>query len=346
MKKTVLVTGASGSIGSATLAELLKHPAQFDIRVLDVKTNRSQQILKPHSRDVELIWGDLRVPGSFDEAARGVEAVIHLAAIIPPLADRQPALAEAVNVQGTANLIETLQRCAPDAFLLYSSSVSVYGDRVTTPWITVTDPLRPSDGDYYAVTKIKAEELVQRSGLAWSIFRLTGIFGPTSSYDPLLFHMPLDTHLEFATTRDTGRALVRALDQAAPLIGRVSNLGGGARCRVIYRDFVERSFKQAGLGRLDFPHGAFAERNFHCGYFADSADLENRLHFQRDSLESYLAWQAQFVSPLQRRLTSGFRTIIKRQLLTRSEPYQALKERDRHLLRRFFGEPRLSAGPA
>lgn len=344
MKKTVLLTGASGSIGSAVLAELLTRKAQFNIRVLDVKTKRSQQILAPYSNDVELIWGDLRVPGSLDETVRGVETVIHLAAIIPPLADHQPALAEAVNVQGTRHLIEALQRRAPEVCLLYSSSVSVYGDRVARPWITVTDRLCPSHGDYYAVTKIAAEEHVKQSGLNWSIFRLAAIFGPTARVDPLLFHMPLETCLEFATTRDTGRALVHALDRADQLIGRTFNLGGGERCRVIYRDFLERCFTQAGLGRLDFPRGAFAERNFHCGYFEDSGDLENILHFQRDSFESYLVWRAQFTPSLQRWLTSGFKTIIRQQLLKRSEPYQALKERNLRLMRRFFGEARPSDG--
>jgi nucleoside-diphosphate-sugar epimerase len=311
-----------------------------------VKTKRAQQILRPYSNDVELVWGDLRVPGSLDEAVRGVDAVIHLAAIIPPLADRQPALAEAVNVQGTRHLIDALQRCAPGAFLLYSSSVSVYGDRVATPWITINDPLCPSDGDGYAVTKIAAEERVKHSGLNWSIFRLAAIFGPTARVDPLLFHMPLETRLEFATTRDTGRALVRALACAAQLIGRTFNLGGGERCRVIYRDFLERCFLQAGLGRLDFPRGAFAERNFHCGYFEDSGDLENILHFQRDSFESYLAWRAQFTPAVQCWLAGSFKTPIKRQLLNRSEPYRALKDRNLRLMRRFFGEAHPSDGQA
>ena len=125
MKQTVLVTGAAGAVGSAVLAELMAHQVQFNIRALDVKTKHAQQILKPYANAVEVNWGDLCVPGSFDAAVRDVDAVIHLAAIIPPLADQQPALAEAVNVQGTANLIDALQRCAPGAFLLFSSSVSV-----------------------------------------------------------------------------------------------------------------------------------------------------------------------------------------------------------------------------
>src|SRR5512141_1384400 len=74
MKQTVLVTGAAGAVGSAVLAELLTHRTQFTVRALDVKTTRSQQILKPYSKEVEVCWGDLRVPGSFDAAVRGVEA--------------------------------------------------------------------------------------------------------------------------------------------------------------------------------------------------------------------------------------------------------------------------------
>jgi hypothetical protein len=61
---------------------------------------------------------------------------------------------------------------------------------------------------------------------------LTGIFDPRQKLDPLLFHMPLNTCIEMATTRDTGYALVEALEHVAELQGRTFNLGGGEKCPV------------------------------------------------------------------------------------------------------------------
>jgi nucleoside-diphosphate-sugar epimerase len=291
---------------------------------------------------VEIRWVDLTDRAGVDASVQGIDAAIHLAAIIPPLADHQPALAERVNVQGTQNLVEALQRHAPDAFFLYSSSVSVYGDRVKNPWIKVTDLLRPSEGDYYAVTKIKAEQIINSSNLRWSIFRLTGIFNPRQKLDPLLFHMPLDTCIEMATTRDTGYALVEALEHIDTLQECTFNLGGGEKCRVTYRDLLQGCFAAAGLNDMDFPVEAFADHNFHCGYFLDSDELERILHFQRDSLDDYLAWYAQHVPPVRRWISGVLRRPIKRYLLRQSDPYRALQQHDRKLIRRFFRNAKLT----
>ena len=342
MKKTILLTGAAGAIGLETLRELARHHDQYTIRVLEVRNKRAEKILHPFNSAVEICWGDLTDRASFEACVAGVEAVIHLAAIIPPLADYQPALAERVNVQGTQNLIEALQQSAPHAFFLYTSSVSVYGDRVTSPWIHVTDPLCPSEGDYYAVTKIKAEQIIKSSGLRWSIFRLTGIFNPRQKLDPLLFHMPLDTCIEMATTRDTGYALAQALDHAENLHGRTFNLAGGEKCRTTYRDLLQGCFAAAGLRDMDYPPEAFAERNFHCGYFLDSDELERILHFQRDSFDDYLDWFAQFVPSQRRWISRLLHRPIKRYLLRQSDPYRALQQHDRKLIQRFFRNAKLT----
>ncbi len=343
MKKTILLTGAAGAIGLETLRELVRRKEQATIRVLEIRNKRTEKILQPFSGEVDICWGDLTDRASIEACVREVDAVIHLAAIIPPLADHRPALAERVNVQGTQNLIEAVQHHAPQAFFLYTSSVSVYGDRVENPWIRVTDPLCPSEGDYYAVTKIRAEQLVRASDLPWSLIRLTGIFSPQQKIDPLFFHMPLNTCIEMATTRDTGYALAQVVEHVPELQGRTFNLGGGAACRVVYRDLLRGCFARTGLGDLDFPADAFAEQNFHCGYFADSDELERILHFQRDSFEDYLDWYTQNLSPARKRLVTWLRRAIKQQLLQRSEPYQALRRRDAKLIQRFFRQTKRPA---
>ena len=334
--KLILLTGAAGAVGQEALRELARRKDRYALRVVEVRNPRTEKVLRPFCNDADIRWVDLTDRAALEACAQGVDGVIHLAAIIPPRADHQPALAERVNVQGTQNLIEALQACAPDAFFLYSSSVSVYGDRVENPWIKVSDQLRPSEGDYYAVTKITAEQIIKNSGLRWSIFRLTGIFNPRQKLDPLLFHMPLDTCIEMATTRDTGYALVEALAHRDELKGRTFNLGGGEKCRVTYRDLLQGCFTAAGLRDMAFPPEAFADHNFHCGYFLDSDELERILHFQRDSFEDYLAWYAQHVPPLRRWISGVLRRPIAQYLLRQSDPYRALQQRDHKLIRRFF----------
>ena len=266
---------------------------------------------------------------------REKDFVIHLCAIIPPLADKDPELAYNVNVTGTENLIRSLEQHSPDAFLIYSSSISVYGDRLKDPMIMADDPLVPSEGDEYAKTKIRAEQIISGSRLDWSIFRLTAIMGK-HKVSELMFHMPLSTMLEIGTPEDTGRAFIYALDNRVRISKKIFNLGGGAGCRTTYKDFLSRSFSVLGLGKLSFPEKAFADRNFHCGFYADGDELENILHFRKDSLESYYKKLEKSTKPWEKFLTVLFRGVIKRVLLKKSEPYLAFIREDKIMKAHFF----------
>ena len=91
MKKTVLLTGASGAVGLETLKELIQHKEQYAIRVLDVRNKRTEQALRPFGKDAEICWADLTDRAAVQACVTEVDQVIHLAAIIPPLADRHRA---------------------------------------------------------------------------------------------------------------------------------------------------------------------------------------------------------------------------------------------------------------
>lgn len=334
MKKRVLVTGVSGTVGYEVLKQLIDL-GQYHIRAFDVETPKSKQLLSSLPQKYEMHFGDITRYDDVEKAARDIDFVIHLAAIIPPLADENPTLAEAVNVKGTQNLIRSLEKHSPKAFFVYSSSISVYGDRVETPHIQVSDPLEPSDGDEYAMTKIKCETLLQSSGLSYTIFRLAAIMG-NHKISKLMFEMPLSTAMEICTPSDTARAFVNALKHTSELNKRIFNLGGGEGCRCTYEEFLALSFKIFGLGALNFPPKAFAEKNFHCGWYRDGHHLEEILHFRQDDLSSYFSKVASENKGFRKTLTQLFRPVIKRYLLSLSEPYRAYKNNDTSRIQHFF----------
>lgn len=340
-KKRILLTGASGTVGFETLQHLMKDP-NYEITVFDVKTAKSVKKLSLFRNRVEIVYGDIGNITDIEKVSANKDAVIHLAAIIPPLADANPELAYRVNVDGTKNLIDALEKNAPQCYLLFSSSISVYGDRVNNPKILVTDKLKPSFGDRYGETKVLCENMIRKSKLSWSIFRLAAIMG-NHKISKLMFHMPLETTMEICTPQDTGRAFANAIGFQTQLEKRIFNLGGGNECVISYRSFLEKMFEAFGLGQVNFPEKAFAERNFHCGIMEDGYKLEEILRFRRQGMNDYFEMVEQEVNIYQKKTTFIFKSVIKRWLLLQSEPYRAFQKGNVSEIEHFFNDNKVKS---
>ena len=332
----ILLTGGSGAVGQNVLTEITKDK-NLEIVAFDMKNKKSEKIFKPFLDRITVVYGDISKKEDLLSACKDIDCVIHLAAIIPPAADLYPDLAHKVNVVGTRNLIELLEEHSKNAFFLYASSVSVYGNRLKNPLINIGDPMSPSEGDEYAKTKILAEEAIENSKLDWSIFRLSAIMGAGNhKISGLMFHMPLATSMEITTPTDTGRAFAKAIYKREELSKRIFNLGGGEACRITYEEFLSTNFVIYGLGKLNFPEKAFATHNFHCGFYEDGDKLEEILHFRTDTMESYFEAVKKSVSPLKRFFAGLFRRDVKRMLLKKSDPMKAIKDQDKALINRYF----------
>ncbi|MBK6610246.1 MAG: NAD(P)-dependent oxidoreductase [Sphingobacteriales bacterium] len=334
-KQNVLITGSSGTVGLEVLKQLYNKSENFNLTVFDIKIPKTEKIYSKYKDKIEVVYGDISNFEDVKKISTDKDFVIHLAALIPPAADEHPELAYKINTQGTENLVRNLEVFSPNCFFLYSSSISVYGDRVKTPDITVNDKLQASEGDEYAISKIEAEKIIINSKLNWSIFRLAAIMG-NHKISKLMFHMPLDTSLEIATPHDTALAFVNAIEKADLISKKIFNLGGGENYRISYADFLNRSFEISGLGKADFPKFAFASKNFHCGYYQDGEILEKILHFRNGTIDDYFNNMAKQTNKLIYFLTSIFRRSIKNNLLKKSEPYLAYKNKDTKLMNRFF----------
>lgn len=330
----ILLTGASGTVGQELLKCLVGNP-EFRITVFDIDSRRAGKLRSVYQHRVVFVAGDISSATDVQKIPAGMDVVIHLAALIPPLADKYPQLTHNINVLGTSLLVSHVQRTSPNAFFIYSSSVSVYGDRTQNPHIRVSDALSVSEGDVYGQSKLDAETIVRNSSLHWTVFRLAAIM-KNHKMSKLMFHMPLDTKFEICTPEDTARAFLHAIFKSDLLKGRIFNLGGGESCCMTYREFLEKSFKIYGLGSFNFPKYAFAERNFHCGRMLDGDDLEHILGFRQDTFQSYFEKTKNDVNPFIRYITILFRPIIKWVLLTKSEPYRAYRTQNKLQLNHFF----------
>src|SRR5690242_9637858 len=113
---TTLVTGASGFLGSHVARLLVERGER--VRVLLRPTSQTRLL---EDLALERVVGDLRDPGSLEEALRGVQAVYHVAADYRLWA-RDPREIYESNVQGTRNLLEAVKRAGVEKFV-YTSTV-------------------------------------------------------------------------------------------------------------------------------------------------------------------------------------------------------------------------------
>ena len=324
----VLITGAFGNVGTSAVSALLA--AGDDLVIFEADTPANRRKARRMAREwrdrgrekrARVLFGDVRDRSALGDAVPGCQAVVHLAAVIPPLADKKPDLARSVNIEGTAALIEACRALsgAPPRLVL-ASSIAIYGDRVSDFWICRDDPLHPSPGDEYGRSKVEAESLVRHSGLPFSVLRLSYVVSRKKlDPDPLLFHMPLATKIEICHTEDVGRAFAAAVREDAAL-GAIFNIGGGPSCRTTYHDYLDRMFRLFGLGGAAWlPERAFARSGFHCGWYADSDRAEAVLRFQHKGLREYyeeVREEARWI-----RLGAGLAAPILRAKLLASSPF-------------------------
>jgi nucleoside-diphosphate-sugar epimerase len=176
--RTVLVTGASGFLGSHLVERLVGLGARVvGIDAAPAPPSWSQGI--PGDGSVRFEQVDISDSDrlSTHVAEEHPDVLVHLAAIASPRAcARDFARAYAVNVQGTHHVLAASAEV--DHFVLLSSA-AVYGPPVTLP-MDENHPLRGRDP--YAITKIMAELLVENSvanyGRRCSIVRNFNAFGP------------------------------------------------------------------------------------------------------------------------------------------------------------------------
>jgi len=206
----IVVTGAAGHVGANLVPALLAQGRP--VRVLVHADRRAFAGL-----DVEVIQGDIRDPDSLVNAFKDAEVVYHLAARIS-IAQYDWPLLEAVNVNGTRNVVEACLHCGVRRLVHFSTIHSIAQSVAAVPADESSSLVETRHYPAYDRSKAAAEREVLRGiegGLDAVIISPTGIIGPRD-YKP--------SHL--------GDALLRLAG------GRLPSLVGGGFDWVDVRDVV------------------------------------------------------------------------------------------------------------
>jgi nucleoside-diphosphate-sugar epimerase len=168
----VLVTGATGFTGGHLARSLAAQGRQVRALVRDRVRARDLE-----SAGIELVIGDLRDAHAIGDAVSGIDVVYHIAATYRA-ANISTETYRAINATAVRQLVEASAQNGV-ARVVHCSTVGVHGD-IEHPPANEDAPLAP--GDIYQETKLEGERLAQeaaeRLGIAVTIVRPTGIYGP------------------------------------------------------------------------------------------------------------------------------------------------------------------------
>lgn len=175
----VLVTGGCGYIGSALVGVLQRDDRVDRVAILDNFSSGSPRALVGTlNGKVDFRRGDVTEYGDVESAVRGVETVIHLAAITGASGTHDiPERTRAVNYEGTENVLKAAGKLGVEN-VVFASSCNIYGRATSTDLDEETepDPINP-----YAETKRDAEALVREycddHGMTGTALRMSTNYG-------------------------------------------------------------------------------------------------------------------------------------------------------------------------
>jgi nucleoside-diphosphate-sugar epimerase len=181
-----LVTGGAGFIGSHIVETLLKR-AHY-VRILDNfssgKYSNIDFARKVSSRKFDLIKGDIRNKNICLKATKGIDYVLHQAALRSvPKSMEAPNDYNEVNINGLLNMLQASSKVSVKCFVFASSS-SVYGDVSVFPQ---KESFLPQPISPYALTKLAGEHYCKIFSKFFKLpaisLRYFNVFGPRQSLD-------------------------------------------------------------------------------------------------------------------------------------------------------------------
>jgi len=298
MTGPVLVTGGFGLVGSATVRRLAQLGRRVVATDLDTPANRKAAATLPQG--VEARWADLTNAEQTAQLVAEVspDAIIHLAALIPPPIYQNRKLARRVNVDATASLVRIAEQQPTPPRWVQASSNAVYGSRNphrSSGPVTADTPLKASD--LYSAHKIEAEQIVRASSLEWVVLRLGGVLtvDPSAmafSLDAMYFEslLPADGKIHTVDVRDVAWAFAEAT--TADVVGESLLIAGDDSHRLRQGEVGAALAAARGLkGGLPAgrPGNPDSDEDWFVTDWMDAARAQEALQFQHYSWPDMLA---------------------------------------------------------
>ena len=289
----ILVTGGAGFIGSHIVDRLINEGIK--VRALDNFSTGEKNNLTQHKNNqtFQLIKGDIRNTKQVKKAVKGVDAVIHEAALVSVTRSiEDPQLSNEINVTGTTNILKACIDTNVKRFV-YASSCAVYGDTEKLP---LSENMTPNPLSPYATDKLTSEKNAKTFhdvyGLETVCLRYFNVYGPRQKHGPysgvisivinsLLKNKPPTIYgdgkqtRDFVNIKDVVEANMLALSRQEA-VGKVFNIATGKATsinsliktvqKIMNKTTVNPVYAESRPGDIKHSYGNIANAQTHLGY--------------------------------------------------------------------------------
>ncbi len=283
--KKVLVTGAGGTIGLQAIRFLLSE-GKYEVTALELKDKHVYKRLKRFRKRINIVFGDVTDSALMDALIKEHDMVIHLAGVLPHLANVREDLCREIDLKGTMQIVESIKDYHPDCYLVYASSTSVYGKQEKYDSITVKSKNEIEDSDYYSKYKLEAEEFIKKNIKNYCILRFAYTLADPGK-ESLIYNVASNTKMEFISPQDAGYVLVKAIEEKKKMNKKKYNVSGGEKYRDNYYNFLLNVFQNYGLSIRFLSSWVLADKNYYGGYYKDGDELEEFTNFRSKNIDFY-----------------------------------------------------------
>lgn len=292
MKKKVFMTGATGVMGMEAVKRFAEHPDEVELYALARPGQKNETKLAPYADKIHIVWGDLTDFDLLTESVKDMDYVIHIGAILPPMASfEKPEYVMRTNYGSTLALLRGIKNYAQEeqTHFVYIGTIEEVGHRSPPMhWGRIGDPMQPPMNCYYAVSKVASERAVAESNLKyWAITRQSFQHpnNPAAADYPIIAMQPEENCSEHIDCESSGNLMVQiVLNAPDEFWCSAYNMGGGEGFRQNHYDYMK---KMHGSSRNGFEPKWIAKMNYHGHFFLDSDKLQELVPYRLKTPEQF-----------------------------------------------------------
>lgn len=279
--KRILVTGASGSIGSYLINELVKNN-DLEITALDLNNKKSSKVFKKFKKRINVIYGDITDKVLMEALIKDQDFIINLASTMPPLGDNIN-LANDNEYLGVKTIVDNINKVNKNCTLIYTSTTSLYGN---VEEATIDTKIDKNNISNYSLYKYKSEKYIIDNLKNYTILRVPLILNNVL-HEPFMFNINKNSIVDTITVIDLSNLIVKLLSNNKEVNKKIFNVSSGMEFRLKYNSILKIVLRYYGLTFKLACSRLFLDELYYSPILNDTDKLNDILNYRIDSLNKY-----------------------------------------------------------